>query len=368
MISAMKGGLNHDFPVVICYTGIFLRDHWEEVTSLPWWAPRIPDLSGRLGVEEDLQEKLDLDWVPCGMCPARDWRENHSVRTEGGRVYMVDLTSGTREELKRSPVGGNRIEMLQKPLIESSKDIGKRITVIGEKDFLGSGRLDYVHMLKERFGNEKFLVASIASPFWSSLMSHFGLGGMLIGLFRKPELVAEVLEEVTRSRIEVIRAYISAGVDGFWIEECLTSASEISREQYTKFVYPYTKRIIDEIRRLGGKSIYYFCGDVGDRLDLVVESGPDSVSLEESKKNFEIDIAWVDEVVGGRCCILGNLDSIGVLQNGDREALRSEIRRQIEVGRGHGKFVMSLGSPVTPKTTVQRVRDYVDITREESVP
>jgi uroporphyrinogen-III decarboxylase len=46
------------------------------------------------------------------------------------------------------------------------------------------------------------------------------------------------------------------------------------------------------------------------------------------------------------------------------EELRREVQRQLDIGRRHGKFVMSLGSPVTPKTSVSRVREYVDLVRE----
>ncbi|MBO3802552.1 MAG: hypothetical protein JTT11_01550, partial [Candidatus Brockarchaeota archaeon] len=107
-------------------------------------------------------------------------------------------------------------------------------------------------------------------------------------------------------------------------------------------------------------------GDVRDRLELMIEMGPDCLSLEESKKGFEIDISWVDEAVSGRACVFGNLDSIRVLQNGTREELRGEIRRQMGVGLRHGRFVMSLGSPVTPLTPISRVADFILITRQES--
>jgi hypothetical protein len=26
-----------EIPVVICYEGIFIRDHWDQLTSSPWW-------------------------------------------------------------------------------------------------------------------------------------------------------------------------------------------------------------------------------------------------------------------------------------------------------------------------------------------
>jgi uroporphyrinogen-III decarboxylase len=131
-------------------------------------------------------------------------------------------------------------------------------------------------------------------------------------------------------------------------------------------VLPYNKKLIEEIRKLGMKSIYYPCGDVRDRLELIIDIEPDCLSLEESKKGFNIDISWVDEVVSGRTCLFGNLDSIRILQNGTVDELRKEIRRQIEVGLKHGKFIMSLGSPVTPLTPLSRVAEFIDISRKES--
>ena len=47
------------------------------------------------------------------------------------------------------------------------------------------------------------------------------------------------------------------------------------------------------------------------------------------------------------------------------EQLRAEIARQIAAGRRNGsRFIMSLGSPVTPRTPVDRVRLYCDLARE----
>ena len=67
----------------------------------------------------------------------------------------------------------------------------------------------------------------------------------------------------------------------------------------------------------------------------------------------------------GRCCVFGNLDAIGLLAHGSEDELRTEITRQIAAGRRNGgRFVMSIGSPVTPGTTPERVKRYLDIAHE----
>ena len=33
-----------EIPAVICYEGIFVRDHWPELTACPWWYSGSPNL------------------------------------------------------------------------------------------------------------------------------------------------------------------------------------------------------------------------------------------------------------------------------------------------------------------------------------
>ncbi|HPP08398.1 MAG TPA: uroporphyrinogen decarboxylase family protein, partial [bacterium] len=89
------------------------------------------------------------------------------------------------------------------------------------------------------------------------------------------------------------------------------------------------------------------------------------LSFEESKKNFQIDIEKVVSIVDGRCVVFGNLDAIYLLPHADEKQLVQEIERQLTAGvKNKRKFVMSLGSPVTPDTPVERVRLYCEVSRE----
>ena len=364
LLAALTVGLDRDFPVVVPYLKIFLRDHWEEVTDKPWWS--IWEIERRLEVEEDLQEKLGIDWVQCSICPTREWRRSHKVEVLGGRVFLIDLSSGSKTEIRRPPVGGWPSSIDREPLVKSVDEVEERVEVVPGDELVRSGRLDYARMVVERFGSEKFIYANVGTPYWRAITGYMGFRGMIRGIFRRPRLVEALLERVTEQIVEEVRAYAEVGVDGVWIEDCLSSASEISTEHFRRFALPYVKDVASEVRKTGMKSIYYFCGDVHDRLEYLLEVGADAISLEESKKNFQIDIEWVNEVVSGRCCIFGNIDSLRILQDGTLEELEREVKRQIEVGREHGKFVVSLGSPVTPRTPVRRVREYVEIARRYS--
>jgi uroporphyrinogen-III decarboxylase len=227
---------------------------------------------------------------------------------------------------------------------------------------LQSGRFDYAATVIKAFGTTHFVFASIGAPFWG-LYSYFGFYEMMTNLVERPELVELLLERLTLHHLEYLKAYAAVGIDGVWIEDCYSSADLISLNQFRRFAAPYVKRLIDAIHNLGMKSIYYFCGDVSDRLEDLVAMQPTCLSLEESKKGFVIDIASVDCAVCGKVCLFGNVDAIGVLQNGTQEQMAKEIERQVIVGRRSGRFVLSLGSPVTPRTHLTKVRGFVELSR-----
>ncbi len=161
-------------------------------------------------------------------------------------------------------------------------------------------------------------------------------------------------------------AYARVGVDGLFLGSGYSSRDLISLEHFRRFAVPYTARVIRRVNELGMKSIHYFCGDVSDRLEDLVGMNPTCIALEEDKKQYGLGIEWIDEIVGGRACLFGNVDAIGVLQDGRPDEIAAEVERQFEVGRRNGRFVMSLGSPVTPSTPIARVAEFVELARERS--
>ena len=179
----------------------------------------------------------------------------------------------------------------------------------------------------------------------------------------RPDLVKHACRRYLARSINSAYEAAAMGAAGIWIEDCMTDM--ISPEAFASLNVPFVRSLVEEIRSEGLKSIYYFCGDPAGKWDHLLSIGADALSLEESKKGFEIDIEHVVERVQGNCTVLGNLDAMDFLPNASEEELRNEIARQIDAGRrNNNRFIMSLGSPVTPETSVQRVRLYCDLVHE----
>jgi hypothetical protein len=367
--AALSAAGTPQIPAVICYGGIFTRDHWGGITSRPWWYQHAPDLESQMVWRRELVAKVGQDWleVPLLSYSKKD-REALAIETRGERVYLVDQRNGKSRQLAAPSIGGDLIDV-RPPNPPATADgidqILARKRSPGQRweSALASGQGDLASQLLSEFGAELFPICYVDSPLESCFYTLWGFEEGMINIATRPELVAYACDRFLARAIDEVRLAARLGVAGVFIEDTFTDM--IHPDAFAALNVPYAQRLVEEIRQLGLKSIYYFCGDPAGKWDLLMSIGADALSLEESKKRFVIDIEDVVEKVAGRCALLGNLDAIGVLQDASEEQLRAEIARQIAAGRRNGdRFIMSIGSPVTPGTPVERVRLYCDLAHE----
>jgi uroporphyrinogen-III decarboxylase len=83
-------------------------------------------------------------------------------------------------------------------------------------------------------------------------------------------------------------------------------------------------------------------------------------------KNYVNDLADIGGRLTGNTCLFGNIDPYGVLEKSSDEVLKQKVEEQAAIGRKvmNGRFIISTGSPVTPRTSIERLRSYIDIGRQ----
>ena len=359
-----------EIPVVICYEGIYVRDHWGQLTSVPWWHQEEVDLDRQLDWRREVIDRTGQDWFGLPRFYSREIRESLVVEERVEGVYRVDRRTGDAVELTEPQIGGwSRAGGLhsvhREGLVGTPEEIDALIPDPPASDpeqLKLDGRGDLAGRMLEEFGEELYPLGHVASPLWRCY-SLWGFEGMMRMIALRPELVERVCQRSLELELYAVHEAAALGVAGIWIEECLTDM--ISPQAFARLNVPYLTRLVEEIRFAGMDSIYYFCGDPAGKWEYLLDVGADALSLEESKKGFIIDIEDLVDRVQGKCAVLGNLDAVGILQDGTEEQLRAEIARQIGAGRKNGsRFIMSIGSPVTPGTPVERVRLYCDLVRE----
>lgn len=356
-----------EIPAVICYEGIFVRDHWSQLCSEPWWARRVPDIERQVSWRGCVAAEIDQDWFELPTGASYVERFYISIEERDGEVFIRDARTGHERPLPRPAIGGwpgrdiasVHPESPPGTPMEVDLAIGEPITV---DETLADGRADLPQRILSDWGAALYPLMHVCAPLWRCYRV-WGFEGMMLQIVDQPQLVRYAVESLLEHALHGVRLAARLGALGIWIEDCMTDM--ISPELFESLNLPYLRRLTTEIRRLGMRSIYYYCGDPSGKWDTILDSGADALSLEESKKGFTIDIADVVDRVRGRKAVLGNLDAIHLLAEASEEELRAEIARQIEAGRrNRSRFIMSTGSPITPDTPVSRVRLYCDLVHE----
>jgi len=368
--AAFSASGTREIPAVICYEGIYYRDRWDEVTGCPWWYVFSPDIDEQYEWRANAIERIGQDWFVLPYCRTREGRRGVSIVTRGEDAFEVDASTGREEKLTRPVVAGwspagDLASVHPEKLAQTPGEIEDAIGIPADWNpdrVTSEGRDDLAKMMLRGCGRDLYPIQHVSSPFWR-LYSLWGFEGMMMMVASRPDLVKCAVDRALVLAIRQVKEAAVLGAYGIWIEECLTDM--VSPRAFAEFNLPALKKLVEEIRRAGMRSIYYYCGNPNDRWDLLFSAGADALSLEESKKGWTVDIDEVVKRAGGRCAVLGNLDAIHLLPKASEKELSAEIARQIAAGRRNSnRFIMSIGSPVTPGTPVSRVRRYCDLVRE----
>lgn len=349
---------------VICYEGVYIRDRWDEITGLPWWYQFAPDIERQMEFRTRAVQSLGQDWFNLPLCLPGAERNKRTIEERPDGVFLA-YEDGRRDRLERPPVGGTHIARPSQDDDRSRpnlpQEVDREVPLPDEipEDAARDGRSDLADALLDRFGRTHFPIHHVHSPLWETNRL-WGFEGMLTRTATEPDLVEYACGRLLELALHKVRQCAEIGVAGIWIEECFTDM--LSPDSFRRLNVPFMKRLVDGIRSCGMKSIYYFSGNPGGRWEHILSVGADALALEESKKGFQVDVSEVAGMTNGGCVLLGNLDAVGVLQEASSAGLEKEVSRQIDAGKANGRrFIMSTGSPVTPATPVQRVREYCDL-------
>ena len=284
-----------------------------------------------------------------------------------GRAGSPGDRAASRRGFSHRPKNRRRESLHEKTGFEakSFEDIDRLVPPLEREDpdtFLHSGRSDLAISLVEEFGRERYPICSARSPLWAC-HALWGFEPLMRNIAAVPDLVHFACRRYLDYALHKVRRAAAMGAAGIWIEECLTDL--VSPESYASLSLPYLQQLVEGIHASGLSGILYFCGDPSGKLELILKAGCDAVGFEESKKDFQIDIEELTEQINGRCALLGNIDAIEIVEQGSEEQLRAGLSRQLQAGRRNGnRFIVSCGSPITPTTSIQRVRSYLGLARE----
>ena len=137
-------------------------------------------------------------------------------------------------------------------------------------------------------------------------------------------------------------------MDAVLISSAFAGGGFISPRQYERFVLPYEAEVVRRIHAAGVPVYTHTCGDIGDRLERMVETGIDGIDTLDPPPLGSVDLADAKRRVGDRVFFKGNIDAVNTLLKKSREEVRADALARLRIGGSGGGYILSSACSVAP--------------------
>ncbi len=199
------------------------------------------------------------------------------------------------------------------------------------------------------------LSRKLSIPVGGYVIGPFSLAGLMIGAndialatIDAPDVVRATVNFCEHVVIEYAKALEAAGAGMIAILE--PTAVILSPEAYWEFSGQSTANVI---RHLDIKTVLHVCGNTEHLIEPMCRTGAQGLSL-DSAVSFPKVAPRVDpEVV-----LIGNLNPVTDMLNGDREDVRNATLELLDSMRGVANFIASTGCDLPAETPIENIAEF----------
>lgn len=132
--------------------------------------------------------------------------------------------------------------------------------------------------MKKEVGERTGLYGLVCGPM--TLASHLRGTEIFMDMFDHPDYLKALLDYCRDVALRMTSLYRDAGMDVIAIVDPLVS--QVSPRHFKQFLtVPFTE-IFDTIRQAGVFSSFFVCGDATKNMEVMCQTGPDSISIDEN--------------------------------------------------------------------------------------
>jgi len=215
-----------------------------------------------------------------------------------------------------------------------------------------------IDLVLDAVGDRLSVHSEIFSPF-TQLMELFGYQQGLMYLLDAPDRVRSILEAYTAGAADLGARHARRGVDAVLISSAFAGGGFISPRQYEQFVLPYEAEVVRRIKAEGVFVYTHTCGDIGDRLELMADTGIDGIDTLDPPPLGSVDLEDAKRRVGERVFFKGNIDPVHTLLEGTREAVFRDAQQRLAVGSVAGGYILSSACSVSPRVAPENLAELV---------
>jgi uroporphyrinogen-III decarboxylase len=154
-------------------------------------------------------------------------------------------------------------------------------------------------------------------------------------------------------------------VDAVLISSAFAGGGFISPDQYVEFVLPSEKKVIDGIKKEYDIPVYtHTCGWIGDRLDLMLETGTNGIDTLDPPPLGNVDLAEAKQILRNKAFIKGNIDPVNTLFKGTPELIHRDVIDRLTIGKKGGGYILSTACSVSPHTPPENIMMLTELAGE----
>ena len=235
-------------------------------------------------------------------------------------------------------------------------------------DFFPPYHLDPLAAVRARTDGEVSVHAEVFSPF-SQFLELLNYEGALMALVDDPGKVRACLERLTEGAVDLACRQAEAGADAVLVSSAFAGSGFISRRHYADFVLPYERAFMAAVRRRHPALTLYThtCGGIGDRLDLMLESGTQGIDTLDPPPLGTVELEDAVALLKGKAFIKGNIDPVHTLLYGDEAKVREAVLHRLRVAAPGGGYILSSACSVAPGVKPELLELMVELATEEGV-
>ncbi|MFW6171632.1 MAG: uroporphyrinogen decarboxylase family protein [Planctomycetota bacterium] len=273
-----------------------------------------------------IAETFDFDYVSCISDPAREATDC------GAAVEFFDDQPPAIMETKALLADKSQLTNLEIPDPTTARRMSDRVAAAA--------------LLKRRAGDSRLVEGWIEGP-CAEAADLRGINTLMVDFYDDPGFVRDLFEFTLQMGVRFARAQTEAGVDLMGVGDA--AASLVGPELYNELVWPYEKRLVDELHAMGTRVRLHICGNIRSILVPIGQLGCDIVDLD-----FMVPVEQARQAMGENQILLGNIDPVRVLKQGTPERV-TEALAQCHREAGP-RYIVGAGCEIPRRTPVENVR------------
>ena len=213
--------------------------------------------------------------------------------------------------------------------------------------------------VQAEYGDRLYIFGFSNYGLFETAWQPMGFERFVVAVRRERDFIRRLIRFYEDLFCELLEAKADAGVPAAVYTDDLAykSGPMLSPRLIDELFGDSYRRITETAHALGMKILMHSCGNTYSLLEWFADCGFDAVHPLEPTAGMEL--AKVKEMVGGRMCIIGNIDVSHILVDATKEEVFAAVRRAIrEAGPGGGYILGPDHSH--PRVSVERLRWMVE--------